>query len=190
MRFTPVLALALLACASANAQTVVKSDSFTFTTHTSINRYTVPPTGGSITSWDGVDCSTACPYPGDMGGIAIAISGGYGSAINVPFQLGYLNNGDLSPCDPITNWSPRTFTVGDGTHSGDVFTVTGSTTCPYFTGEYGTYDNSNNRLEGFSVTASYTVFKYMSCYRGRCGTVTEYFLTGGSGMVTDSLINQ
>lgn len=169
----------------ASAQTVTKSDTFTFTTGAVISRYALPPSCGAITEWDGVTNA----YPEEMGGVCLSIPGGYGASIDVPFQLGYLNDGYLSPCDPISNWSAKTFTLGDGTHNGDVFTVTGSTTCPYFTGEYGTDYNSNNRLEGFSVTASYTVFKYASCYRGRCSTMTEYFLTGGTGMVTDSTIH-
>lgn len=168
----------------ASAQTVVQSDTFTFATGAVISRYALPPSCGAITAWDGV----ANAYPEEMGGVCLSIPGGYGASVDVPWELGYLNNGYLDPCDPISNWGPKVFTHGNGTHSGDTFTVTGSTTCPDFTGEYGPDFNSDNRLEGFSVVASYTVFKYTACNFGRCGTTTEYFLTGGTGTVTDSTI--
>src|SRR5215472_12021457 len=83
-----------------------------------------------ITSWDGSDPS-APPYPGDMGAVSLRTSfgGSYGSAIDAPFQLGYLNNGFLAPCDPLT-LGPKVWTIGDGTNIGDTFTQYGATTCP------------------------------------------------------------
>ena len=145
-----------------------------------------------ITSWDGSDPSNP-PYPYDMGGVSLMtdFSHGYGSAISAPFQLGYLNNGDLSPCDPLT-LGPKMWTIGDGTNIGDTFTQHGTTTCPYFTGEWGTYNNSNNRLDGFSVDATYTIVqgprtcpRYHPCYYPHL-TV----LVGGTGTITDTIINQ
>ena len=184
-----ILAAALFmlgAVAGVSAQTVQKSDTFTFATGAAIARWTVSPACGGITAWDGV----ANAYPEDMGGVCITqpAGGGYGSSIDVPFQLGYLNNGSLDPCDHI-NLGPKVFTVGDGTHTGDQFTVSGSTTCPYFTGEYGTYENSNNRLEGFSVVATYTVFRYIQIVRGAVVVRYNYILTSGTGTVADSVIN-
>lgn len=114
--------------------------------------------------------------------------GGYGSYLDVPFQLGYLNNGYLAGCNPLT-WQPKVFTVGDGTHNGDVFSVAGATTCPYYTGEYGTYDDSNNRLDGFNVVANYVVIQHRSCYRGRCTTYFTNTLQNGTGEVVETLVN-
>jgi hypothetical protein len=172
-----VLATLALVAAPVWAGTVVKSDTFTFNA------------SSMITSWDGSDPANP-PYPDDMGAVSLQspFGGGHGSGIEVPWQLGYLNNGYLSPCDPIA-WGQATYTIGDGTHTGDAFSVSGSTTCPGFTGEYGSYENSNNRLEGFSVTANYTVVKHTSCYRGRCVSYFASVLAGGTGTITDSTIN-
>jgi hypothetical protein len=177
MRNLLFVALMLFAV-SAKAQTVVLSDTFTFNS------------ASQITSWNGSDPLNP-PYPGEMGAVSLNTSfgGGYGSAIDVPFQVGdFLNNGYLSPCNPIA-FGPKTWTIGNGTHSGDTFNVSGGTTCPYFTGEYGTYDNSNNRLDGFSVTASYVRTVHTACRYGRCTTYYTDTLEGGTGTVTDSTIN-
>lgn len=166
-----VFVLAVLSFAvSAKAQTVVLSNNFTFAAGSPCSAVTYD-TGG---------IGTICLNQGDT-------YGGYGSFLDVPFQLGYLNNGYLS-CDPLV-WQPKLWSIGDGTHNGDVFSVAGITTCPYYTGEYGTDFNSNNRLEGFSVIANYTVVEHRSCYRGRCINYFTNVLQGGTGTVTDSTIN-
>src|ERR1700739_939331 len=162
---------------STKAQTVSFSDTFAFNNNS------------QITSWNGSDPSNP-PYPSEMGAVSLnsSFGGGYGSAIDVPWQFGFLNNGYLSPCNPIA-FGSKVWTKGDGTHTGDAFSVSGSTTCPYFTGEYGSYDNSNNRLEGFSVTASYVRTVHTVCRYGKCTTYYVDGLQGGSGTVTDSTIN-
>jgi hypothetical protein len=99
-------------------------------------------------------------------------------------KLGFLNSGDLGDCLKITNWGPRVFTSGDGKHAGDTFTVSGSTTCPYYTGEYG--GASNNLLDGFSVVASYVVKQNKSCGNGHCIYYFTYPLTGGTGTVQET----
>jgi hypothetical protein len=145
-----------------------------------------------ITSWNDSDPANP-PYPEDMGKVSLQtdLSGGYGSAISVPQQLGYLNHGELSPCDHI-NFDPKVWTSGDGTHSGDTFTQHGSTSCPYFTGEWGTYQNSNNRLDGFSVDANYvhTITTKVVCGRGGCvkQITIKDTLTGGKGTVTETTL--
>jgi hypothetical protein len=144
---------------------------------------------GAITSWDGVPNA----YP-DMGAVSLYTSfgSGFGSAIDVPFELGYLNNGFLAPCDPLM-WGTKTWTIGDGTHNGDVYTIHGVTTCPYFTGEWGDYQNSNHRLDGFSVDANFVT--ELVCKKDRFRRCVKplvlipiYMLTGGAGTVTDSAI--
>ena len=171
-----VLALSLLAV-SAKAQAVPASDTFTFNS------------SSQITSWNGSDPANP-PYPYEMGAVSLTSSfgGGYGSAIDVPFQFGFLNNGYLSPCNPIA-FGPKTWIVGNGTHSGDVYSVSGSTTCPYFTGEYGNYDNSNNLLDGFSVVATYVHTGHTSCRYGRCITYYIDVLRDGTGTITETTIN-
>lgn len=165
-----VLAVTMFFTVNSSAQTVVKSDTFTFDAN------------GAIIAYDGV----VNGYPEEMGSVSFVAPGG--SAIDVPWQLGYLNNGYLSPCDPLV-WGPKTYSKGDGTHAGDTYMTFGSTTCPYFTGEYGTYENSNNRLEGFSVQADYIMVQHRSCGRRGCIYYLLPALTGGTGTVTDSLIN-
>jgi hypothetical protein len=144
---------------------------------------------GIITEWDGVPNA----YPYDMGAVSLLSSfgGSYGSAIDVPNELGYLNNGFLAPCDPMV-LGDKVWTVGDGTHIGDAFTQHSTTTCPYFTGEWGTYNNSNNRLDGFSVDANYVYVKgKRTCPRFKpCYYPVVVVLAGGSGTVTDTIINQ
>jgi hypothetical protein len=160
--------------ASAKAQTVVLSGAFVFNSNS------------QITSWNGSDPATP-PYPNEMGAVSLysSFGGGYGSAIDVPSQLGFLNNGYLSPCNPIS-FGPKTWISGSGTQSGDKYTVSGSTTCPYFTGEYGNYDNSNNLLAGFSIMATYVHTGHTSCRYGRCVTYYIDVLQGGTGTVTET----
>ncbi len=168
-----LLAQLVLSAPSAKAQTVVLSDNFTFNGTTPCS---------SITSWNG----NPNAYPQDMGGICLNQGdsyGGYGSFLDVPFQLGFLNNGYLAGCNPLA-WGAKTFTIGDGTHNGDAFTVAGNTTCPYYTGEYG--GASNNLLVGFNVVASYTVVQHRSCNRGRCITYFTNVLQGGTGTVEET----
>jgi hypothetical protein len=162
----------LLAGITSKAQTTVLSDNFTFNGTTPCS---------NITQWNGVPNA----YP-DMGSICLNQGdeyGGYGSFLDVPFELGFLNNGYLAGCDPLV-WDPKTFTIGDGTHNGDAFTVAGKTTCPYYTGEYG--GSSNTLSVGFSAVASYTVVQHRSCYRGSCITYFTSVLTGGTGTVKET----
>jgi len=142
-----------------------------------------------ITTWNGSD--PANPPYADMGAVSLntAFGGGWGSSIDVPFELGFLNNGYLADCNPIV-WGQKAYTVGDGTHTGDQFIVPGDTTCPYYTGEYGTYENSNNLLVGWGVIASYSVTKHTTCRYGRCTTYYTYALLGGTGTVSETTISQ
>jgi len=154
---------------SAKAQSIVLQDTFVF-------NGTTPCSG--ITSIDGnsTETGTICLNQGDT-------YGGYGSFLDVPFQLDYLNNGYLAGCDPLA-WGQKNWTLGDGTHNGDTFSVSGSTTCPYYTGEYG--GASNNLLVGFSVVANYTIVEHRSCNRGRCINYFTNVLQGGTGTVTET----
>jgi hypothetical protein len=140
----------------------------------------------AIVSWNGSDPANP-PYPGDMGAVSLTSAfGSPGSGIEVPFQLGYLNNGFLVPCNAIT-WGPKVYTTGDGTNIGDKYTISGSTDCPYFTGEYGDYQNSKNRHDSWSVVAVYKVTnKQISCRYGRCTTRYTITLQGGTGTVTET----
>jgi hypothetical protein len=158
----------------AQAGTVVLSATFTF------------DSSSAITVWNDVPNA----YPEDMGAVSLnsAFGGGFGSSLDVPFQLGFLNNGYLADCNPLA-WGQKTYTVGDGTHNGDAFTVSGSTTCPYYTGEYGTYENSDNLLVGWSAVANYTMVQHKSCYRGRCITYFTSVLQGGNGVVTETTLH-
>jgi hypothetical protein len=137
---------------------------------------------GLINSWDGSDPANP-PYPYAMGSINLTTPG-----IVVPWELGYLNNGYLVPCDPIV-YGPITWVIGDGTHSGDTYTKPGATTCPYFTGEYGSSGNSWNILDGFSVTVTYVRQFVRSCYRGRCHNYVNDVLQGGNGTLSQTEIN-
>ena len=128
---------------------------------------------------------TICPYQGDP-------SGGYGSFLDVPYQLGFLNNGYLAGCDPMV-WGQKTFaqrpdgTTGDGTQAGDTFTQPASTTCPYYTGEYGGAI-PDNFLPQFSIVANFTVEKIISCGRYGCRSFLKTRLTGGTGVVEETVV--
>jgi hypothetical protein len=155
--------------------------------------YPVP--SASFTFGPGATCSTITSLNGapteQSAGICLHQGdplGGYGSFIDVPFELGFLNEGYLAGCDPIA-FGPKVYTLGDGTHAGDKFTVSGSTTCPYYTGEYGAYLDSDHRLDGFSVTANYIISTSRVCGRFGCHTYLTTTLTGGTGEVVETLIN-
>src|ERR1700675_1067051 len=144
---------------------------------------TIQPCSG-ITAWNG----DTQAYAQDMGSICLHqgdLYGGSGSYLDVPWQLGFLNNGYLAGCNALT-WDARIFSIGDGTHPGDAFTQAGSTTCPYYTGEYG--GDSDNILVSWSVVASYTVVQRRSCSRYRCTTYLTNVLLGGTGTVQESLL--
>src|ERR1700758_1822376 len=133
-KFITLAVLAVACCLPSYAQTFsARTDTFVF------------DKTSAITSWNG-----SAPYPYHMG--AVILTGPNGPGIIIPFELGYLNNGYLVPCDPIA-WSAKTWVIGTGANNGDTYVVSGSTTCPYFTGEYGTSGNSADVLDGFSVTA-------------------------------------
>jgi hypothetical protein len=142
----------------------------------------------SITSWNG----DSNAFPNEMGGICLhqvdPLTGLAGSYIDVPFQLGFLNNGYLAGCNVIS-WQTKVFTLGDGTHAGDTYTTAGSTSCPYYTGEYGTYQDSNQRLDGFNVVADYTMKQFRTCGRYGCHNYLQPVLTGGTGEVVETLVN-
>jgi len=174
---------------TAGAQTttypVLLSNTFTFSGYPTSQ----PGTVVSITSYDGNTPANPpdgaqAQFPYHMGSVELSNAGI--SGISVPFELGYLNNGDLEPCDP-GQWGAKNWIVGDGSlNTPGTYTVTASTTCPYFTGEWGTYLNSNNRLDGFNVTATYTREIVPSCGRFGCrGFHPVDTLQGGTGTITE-----
>jgi len=140
----------------------------------------------SITEWNGDPNA----YPDEMGAVCLYQGdpyGGPGSFLSAPFQLGFLNNGYLAGCNSLT-WQAKVFTKGDGTHVGDTYTQIGATTCPYYTGEYGTFQNSDHRLVGWNVVANFTIVAHRSCTRYGCRTFLSSALTGGTGTVEETLI--
>jgi len=185
-----LLAIAVLLFAvAAQVQAQVPPANFTFAGTPILPNGTMNACSGILT-WNGSDPANP-PYPYEMGAICLHAGDpntpNGASYLDVPFQLGFLNNGYLAGCNPLA-WGAKVFTIGDGTHNGDAFVVPGTTTCPYYTGEWGTYDNSNNLLVGWSVVASYTVVKRTTCNRGRCTTWLTNVLTGGSGTVQETLL--
>jgi hypothetical protein len=136
----------------------------------------------SIVSWDGSDPNNP-PYPYEMGFVDLGNQPGIG----IPWQLGYLNNGYLVPCNPLV-WGSDTWVVGDGTHNGDTYTRPASTSCPYFTGEYGTSGNSSNILDSFSVVVKYVRTIRRVCSRGGCHNNITDTLVGGTGEAVQSYI--
>jgi hypothetical protein len=181
--FVIAVAVLGLACTS-RSQTIIRSDTFTFGAYQCLSCTSLAP----ILTWDGSDPANP-PYPDGMGYVSISAAGI--SGIDVPYflgrnddGLGYLNNGYLEPCNPAA-WGTPTWTIGDGTNNGDTYTVTAATSCPYFTGEYGTFENSNNRLDSFNVTATYTRKFVRTCSRYICRTHPVDTLQGGSGTITE-----
>jgi len=151
-----------------------RSDTFTFNAQS------------SITTWDGSDPANP-PYPYHMGSVNLTNPF---PGINVPFELGYLNNGGLEPCDPLA-WGTKTWIIGTGTKTGDSYVIPASTTCPYFTGEYGTYLNSENFLDGFNILVAYIRTFHTVCGRFvGCHQVPSDAVSGGTGTVTQTDISQ
>jgi hypothetical protein len=178
-----VLSALLFVAVAAQAQTPPPPAEFTFAGTPPLPNGTTPACS-AITSWNG----DSTIYPEDRGAICLyqgSPSGGYGAYLSVPWQLGFLNNGFLEGCDPL-KWDSKVFTIGNGTHAGDAFTVAGSTTCPYYVCEYGCA--TSDYLVGWSVVASYTVIQRKSCNLGRCVTYLTNVLTGGTGTVEETAL--
>lgn len=170
-KFLLSLILTLVSFTPAFAQTFVsQTDSFNFDKN------------GAITSWT---LTHSIPIPLDPSALgSVSFTGaGYQQGIVVPFQLGYLNNGYLVPCNPIT-MSAMVWTKGNGKNAGDEGFETGSTACPYFTGEYGTDGNSSKTYDSFSVIADYTVVIVVEHPRFHPPVdVPVPVLTGGTGAI-------
>lgn len=183
LMFGFILTLAALCASPAKAQTLTKSFSqdFTFGPSYSTQYSSGSPTCSpitSITGWSGTGGGEVC-YGSDY----------YGANIDVPFQLGFLNNGYLDPCSQMHFGAP-VWLKGNATTVGSIYYINGSTTCPYFTGEYGTDFNSNDRLDGFTVMIEHSIASsYKTCRLGRCVTHYVDIVTGGTGTITDWLIN-
>lgn len=180
-KLAPVLLLAVLPLWAQNPGDIVLSADFTFgPLPTTLNATCAP-----ILSWNGVIDA----YPENMGDVC-AFS--YNTGISIPFQLGFLNNGSLEPCNPM-NWGNKTWgtredgTPMDGTQAGDTYTQSGGTTCPYFTNEYGG-TLGDHVLAGFVITADFTMVKVTpKCFRFPCPKpYLKPVLQGGKGTATET----
>lgn len=121
-----------------------------------------------VTSWNGVTDA----YPEDMGSICFNLGEYPYSGMEIPWQLGFPNNGFLLDQTPFTYSAP--FNVVGGLHTnGGTFQETG-------VAAYAGYGQgvTVSVLLNFSVT----VTKW--CRFGRCNYLTTYNVTGGSGVVT------
>ena len=172
-KFAAVLTFLVLLALPAFSQTFkTQSNNFTFDKNQ------------SIVTWDGSDLNNP-PYPDEMGSVSFT---GNQQGIVVPFQLNYLNNGYLVPCNPLS-FGQITWTKGNGTHSGDTYIKPGTTTCPYFTGEYGTYEDSNNTYDGFSVVAQYVRTFVLTHPRFHPPVLVPVdTLQGGTGVITQTVV--
>jgi len=153
-----VLLFGLCTGTPAHAQT--KSDTFTFGSAGVIGT-TQSSNCSSITAWDNV----VDAYPQDMGVACFNFYPNPYSGMEIPWQLGYPNNGFLLDQTPFT-WAPMVWT------SSTTYTQTG-------TAAYTGYGAGVVVTVNTNVVVTYR--KY--CWRG-CHYFPVYTLTGGTGVVS------
>lgn len=157
-----VLGLAvMLSLGVAYAAAQSKSDTFTFGSAGVIGT-TQSSNCSPITAWDGV----VDAYPQDMGEVCFNFYPNPYSGMDIPFQLGYPNNGFLLDNTPFT-WGPQVST------SSNTYTQAGTAA---YTG-YGAGVVVN-------VNVNVVVTQKLSCGHGICHYFPVDTLTGGTGVVT------
>jgi hypothetical protein len=110
------------------------------------------------------------------GGAIQIVNGGFLWLLELPWSLGFPNDGFLDCSSKITfgtkQWGTRPDgTKMDGTKAGDYYTLTGTTTCPLWN---GTTD--------ISLTALRQMVSYRSCGHGVCRTFLGDTMEGGIGV--------
>lgn len=120
----------------------------------------------AITAWNGITDA----YPQDMGTVCFNFYPNPLSGMDIPWQLGFPNNGLLPNETPFT-WGAQLFNSGNATTNGSTFSQYGTA----FYSDYGVT---------VSVTANFLVHVSKSCNRGVCRTYVTNTLTGGTGTVS------
>lgn len=122
----------------------------------------------SMTSWNGIPATDPNnPFPLNMGDICLDIYPAVYTDIEVPFQLGFPNNGFLQQCSP-TVWQPKVDN-GDGTAT-QTFTASGC------------YDGVNTTI---TATVNFKSVSQTLCGRFGCHKFTQWQVVSGSGTVTN-----
>jgi hypothetical protein len=152
-------------CTGTLTQAQTKSDTFTFGSAGVIGTIT-SSNCSPITAWDNV----VDAYPQDMGEVCFNFYPNPYSGMDIPFQLGYPNNGFLLDNTPFT-WGPQVST------SSNTYTQTGTAA---YTG-YGAGVVVN-------VTTNVVITYQKFCGHGICHYFPVYTLTGGTGVVTFNAI--
>jgi hypothetical protein len=122
----------------------------------------------AITEWNGV----VDAYPADMGEVCFNFGENPYSGMEIPWQLGFPNNGYLLENTPFT-WAPPVFTNGNATTDGSTYHQAGVAA---YTG-YGAGVT-------VSVTVNFTVHVHKACRYSVCRTYLTDTATGGAGMVS------
>ena len=148
-------------CTGTLTQAQTKSDTFTFGSAGVIGT-TQSSNCSPITAWDNV----VDAYPQDMGEVCFNFYPDGFSGMEIPFQLGYPNNGFLLDNTPFT-WGPMVST------STNTYTQAG--TAAYTGYGAGVVVNVN-----INVVVTYV----RSCGHGICHYFPVHTLTGGTGGVT------
>ena len=148
-------------CTGTLTQAQTKSNTFTFGSAGVIGT-TQSSNCSPITAWDNV----VDAYPQDMGEVCFNFYPNPYSGMDIPWQLGYPNNGFLLDQTPFT-WGPVVWT------SSNTYTQTG--TAAYTGYGAGVVVNVNT-----NVVVTYQ--KY--CAHGVCHYFPVHTLTGGTGVVT------
>ena len=148
-------------CTGTLTQAQTKSDTFTFGSAGVIGT-TQSSNCSPITAWDDV----VNAYPQDMGEVCFNFYPDGFSGMDIPFQLGYPNNGFLLDQTPFT-WGPMVST------SSNTYTQTG-------TADYTGYGAG----VVVTVTIDVVVTQVRSCGHGICHYFPVHTLTGGTGVVT------
>ena len=174
LRMLVLLGLCFLGVGSVKAQTAT----FTFTSgpiqQLSYKVGTPVPTPqpfagiADMLSWNGTACPGG-PYCQEMGAITFSAQPTR-SDIDIPFQLGFPNDGYLQGCSIVYGQPQGAWIV-----TGNAFTISGTGgSC---------YDGGNTT---FTFTQNYVVTRtFVSCYRGSCLNNIDYQMTGGGGTVTN-----
>ena len=154
-------ALLFCICTATAAQAQTRSDAFTFGSAGVIGT-TLSSNCSPITSWDGV----VNAYPQNMGEVCFNYYPNNNSGMEIPWQLGYPNNGFLLSNTPFT-WAPAVWT------SSTTYSQAGTAV---YTG-YGAGVVVN-------VTTNIAITYRRYCSRTGCHLFPMDTLTGGTGAVS------
>lgn len=152
-----ICVLLLLASLSATA---VSAQTATFTWNGDATN------GVNLATIDGQPTNPATGYGG-----GIQLTNGYMlSLLDLPESLGFPNNGYLD-CETVITWGSKVWVIGDGTHAGDSYTITGTTSCPQWNG------TTNINVTEYRRMVAHRYCRYSVCKTSLIDTMENGFGT-------------